>query len=52
MTCLLTALRNTDISVTYNNDNNNNDFFCANILEDQALWRDRTKGLTKLVIVN
>ena len=32
--------------------NNNNDFFCANILEDQAQWRDKTKGLNKLVIVN
>ena len=34
---------------TYNN--NNNDLFCANILEDQAQWRDKTKGLSKLVIV-
>ena len=25
--------------------NNNNDFFCANILEDQAQWRDKIKGL-------
>ena len=32
-------------------DNNNNDFFCANIVEDQAQWRDKTKGLSKLVIV-
>ena len=30
---------------------NNNVFFCANILEDQAQWRDKTKGLSKLVIV-
>ena len=22
-------------------------FFCANILEDQAQWRDKTKGLIK-----
>ena len=29
--------------------NNSNDFFCANILEDQ--WRDKTKGLNKLIIV-
>ena len=27
------------------------DFFCANILEDQAQWSDKTKGLSKLVIV-
>ena len=27
------------------------DFFCANILEDQAQWRDETKGLSKLVII-
>ena len=33
-----------------NNNNNNNGFFCANILEDQAQWRDKTKGLRKLVI--
>ena len=32
-------------------DNNNSDFFCANILEDQAQWRDKTKGLSKLIIV-
>ena len=31
--------------------NNNNDFFCTNILEDQAQWRDKTKGLSKLVII-
>ena len=24
-----------------------NDFFCPNILEDQAQWRDKTKGLSK-----
>ena len=28
----------------YNFYNNNNDFFCANILEDQAQWRDKTEG--------
>ena len=33
------------------NNNNNSDFSCANILEDQAQWRDKTKGLSKLVIV-
>ena len=33
-------------------NNNNNDFFCANVLEDQAQWRDKTKGLCNLVIVN
>ena len=32
-------------------DNNNNDLFCANILEDQAQWRDKTNGLSQLVIV-
>ena len=32
--------------------NNNNDFFSANVLEDQAQWRDKTKGLSKLVIEN
>ena len=32
-------------------DNNNNDFFCVNILEDQPQWRDKTKGLSKPVIV-
>jgi len=30
--------------------NNNNDFFCANILRDQAQCHDKTKGLSKLVI--
>ena len=29
--------------------NNNNEFFCANILDNQAQWRDKTKGLSKLV---
>ena len=27
------------------------DFFYANILENQAQWRDKTKGLSKLIIV-
>ena len=35
-----------------NSNNNNNDFFCANILEDQAQRRDKTKGLSKLAIEN
>ena len=30
---------------------NNNDFLGANTLEDQAQWRDKTKELSKLVIV-
>ena len=34
-----------------NNNNNNNDFLCANILEDQAQWRDKTKGLSNCVNV-
>ena len=36
---------------TNNNNNNNNDFICANILKDQAQWHNKTKGLSKLVIV-
>ena len=32
-------------------NNNNNDFLCANILEDQAQWRDKTKGLSNCVNV-
>ena len=32
-------------------NNNNNNFFCVNILEDQVQWRDKTKGLSKFVIV-
>ena len=42
------------VNIVTNNSsssNNNNDFFCANILKDQAQWRDKTKGLSKLVIV-
>ena len=31
--------------------NNNNDLFCTNILEGKAQWRDKSKGLSKLVIV-
>ena len=27
-----------------NNNNNNSNFFCANILENQAQWRDKTRG--------
>ena len=34
---------------TYNT--NNNDFLCANILEDQAQWRDKTKVLSNCVNV-
>ena len=36
--------------VSYNN--NNNHFISANILEDRAQWRDKTKGLSRLVIEN
>ena len=32
-------------------NNNNNNFLCANILEDQAQWRDKTKGLSNCVNV-
>ena len=32
-------------------NNNNNDFLCANILEDRAQWRDKTKGLSNLEVV-
>ena len=38
-------------SVNILNNNNNNDLLCANILEDQARWRDRIMGLCNLVIV-
>ena len=38
------------VRIIYNNKNN--DFFCANILEDQAQWRDKTMGLSKLIIEN
>ena len=31
--------------------NNNNNFLCANILENQAQWRDKTKGLSNCVNV-
>ena len=29
----------------------NNNFLCANILENQAQWRDKTKGLSNCVNV-
>ena len=32
------------------NNNNNSNFFCANILENQAQWRDKTRGLINLII--
>ena len=32
-------------------NNNNNNFLCANILEDQAQWRDKTKGLSNCINV-
>ena len=35
----------------HNNNNNNNNFLCANILENQAQWRDKTKGLSNCVNV-
>ena len=34
----------------YEQDNNNSNFFCANILENQAQWRDKTRGLINLII--
>ena len=33
-------------------NNNNNHFFSANILEDRAQWRNKTKGLGRLLIKN
>ena len=36
--------------VNNNNSNNNSNFFCANILENQAQWRDKTRGLINLII--
>ena len=33
------------------NNNNDNNFLCANILGDKAQWRDKTKRLSNLVIV-
>ena len=33
-------------------NNNNNDYLCANSLEDQTQWCNKTKGLSNLVIVN
>ena len=35
-----------------NKNNNNKEFLCANILESRAQWRDKTKELSNLVIVN
>jgi len=32
------------------NNNNNSNFFCTNILENQAQWRDKTNGLINLII--
>ena len=43
--CMDQACRWTELN------NNNNDFLCANILEDQAQWRDKTKGLSNCVNV-
>ena len=37
---------------TEHNFSINNDFLCANILEDQAPYCDNTKGLSNLVIIN
>ena len=39
------------ISLADFNNNNNNNFLCANILENQAQWRDKTKGLSNCVNV-
>ena len=33
------------------NNNNNDDFLCANILEDRDQWRDKTNGFSNVVIV-
>ena len=41
---------NLDFEYGYNNTNNNNHFFSAKIGEDRAQWRDKTKGLSRLVI--
>ena len=38
-------------NTTTSTANNNNEFLCMNIIEDQAQWRDKTKGLSNLVII-
>ena len=47
--CIAQALQELGEEVVYNNKNNN-DFLWANTIEDQAQWRDKTKGLGNLVI--
>ena len=39
------------MAISYNNNHIDDDFLCANILEDRAQWRDKTKGLRTLVIL-
>ena len=39
-----------DIYPDNNNSNNNSNFVCANILENQAQWRDKTRGFINLII--
>ena len=43
--CLITAIK-----CGGNNNNNNSNFFFANILENQAQWRNKTRGLINLII--
>ena len=45
-------LQHTQFSLSLLLLSNNKDFLCANMLEDQAQWCDKTKGLCKLVIIN
>ena len=40
----------TSVSLTDHRNNNNSNFFCANILENQAQWCDKTRGLINLII--
>ena len=40
-----------EVSIRPPSYNNNNNFLCANILENQAQWRDKTKGLSNCVNV-
>ena len=51
---VMERLHNENSVVIYdnNNNNNNNHFFSANIFEDRAQWRDKTKGLSRLVVKN
>ena len=50
LSCVIMIMVGLSCLIMILDNNNNSNFFCANILENQAQWRDKTRGLINLII--